>query len=67
MTRPERLTISGPKDALVSALLYRVPAELEPLGLLVLAHGAGAGQSSTFIRDAAAGLAARGLSVLTFY
>jgi predicted alpha/beta-hydrolase family hydrolase len=34
--------------------------------LLVLAHGAGAGQASPFMTSYAAALAARGLHVLTF-
>lgn len=37
-----------------------------PFGALVLAHGAGAGQSSPFMIRVATGLAERGLSVATF-
>ena len=41
------------------------PAEA-PLAALVLAHGAGAGQSSPFMMRTARGLAARGVSAATF-
>jgi len=37
-----------------------------PDAAIVLAHGAGAGQASRFMVDAAAGLAARGLTAATF-
>ncbi len=63
---PSAVTISGPKDTPVSAVLYPATSGPDPLGLLVLAHGAGAGQSSDFIRDSAAALATGGLAVLTF-
>jgi predicted alpha/beta-hydrolase family hydrolase len=46
-----------------SALVY--PAE-SPAASLILAHGAGAGQRSTFMVACAAGLAARGFDVITF-
>jgi uncharacterized protein len=46
-------------------MLY--PAEGKPLdALFVFAHGAGAGQSHPFMTNYAAGLAARGITVLTF-
>ena len=49
----------------VSAIFY--PAEEPRLrALFVLAHGAGAGQTSPFIRDFATALAARGVDVFTF-
>ncbi len=49
----------------VSAVFY--PAgQPSLLAGFVLAHGAGAGQTSPFIRDFAFGLAQRGISVLTF-
>lgn len=48
-----------------SALIY--PAEGKPLdALLLLAHGAGAGHAHPFITSYAAGLAARGIAVVTF-
>jgi uncharacterized protein len=42
------------------------PAEGPPRALLVLAHGAGAGQKHPFMVATARGLAARGLDVVTF-
>jgi uncharacterized protein len=45
--------------------IERYPAEV-PVAALVLAHGAGAGQRSRFMVQAARGLAARGLSTATF-
>ena len=48
----------------VAAILYR--ASEHQGALLALAHGAGAGQSSPFIRDFASGLGQRGIDVLTF-
>jgi predicted alpha/beta-hydrolase family hydrolase len=44
----------------------RYPAERTPDALLVLAHGAGAGQTHPFMVATARGLAARGIDVLTF-
>jgi predicted alpha/beta-hydrolase family hydrolase len=38
----------------------------EPVAALVLAHGAGAGQLSSFMVEAARGLASRGISTATF-
>lgn len=60
-----RIPIGGP-DA-VSALAYtanRAASRVE--ATLVLGHGAGAGQSSPFMVSFAAGLADRGLDVITF-
>ena len=48
----------------VTARRYRGVAS--PLATLVLAHGAGAGQSSDFMVGFATGLASRGLDVVTF-
>jgi hypothetical protein len=42
------------------------PAEGTPKALLVLAHGAGAGQRHPFMTAVARGMAARGLDVVTF-
>lgn len=42
------------------------PAEGDPAALLVLAHGAGAGQSHPVMRAIASGLAGRGIDVATF-
>lgn len=43
--------------------VYRTP---QPIAALVLAHGAGAGQQSRFMVDAARGLAERGIVTATF-
>ncbi len=45
---------------------YPANATGAPLGLLVLAHGAGAGQTHPFMVKYATGLSARGLDVVTF-
>lgn len=50
----------------MTSTLYRASATPAPLGLLLLAHGAGAGQSSPFMASYATGLSARGLHVVTF-
>lgn len=49
-----------------TAVLYSADSSTRRPGLLVLAHGAGAGQSHPFMVTYAAGLAARGLDVVTF-
>lgn len=59
------LQIPGDEAGVPSALLYPSNAS-EPRGLLVLAHGAGAGQAHPFMVAFATGLAARGLDVVTF-
>jgi predicted alpha/beta-hydrolase family hydrolase len=48
----------------LGAIAY--PAEGSAAAVLVLAHGAGAGQKHPFMVAAAKGLAARGISVVTF-
>ena len=48
----------------LGAIAY--PAEGDPAALLVLAHGAGAGQQHPFMVATARGLAARGFDVVTF-
>lgn len=50
----------------VSAALYRRAESAPALGLLVLAHGAGAGRTHPFMTMGAAGLAARGADVVLF-
>jgi uncharacterized protein len=62
---PLAFHIPGDPEATHAAALY--PAEGEPLDvLLVLAHGAGAGHFHPFMTAFAQGLAARGLTVVTF-
>jgi uncharacterized protein len=53
-------------DAAVTAVLYPAAAGEADARLLILAHGAGAGQQSPFITGYAQGLAARGTHVATF-
>jgi uncharacterized protein len=53
------------KDAAVTALLYSA-AEPRMDGALVLAHGAGAGQHSTFMTSFATALAELGVDAVTF-
>ena len=62
----EQLTVQVNDKEAVSALLYPA-AKKDRAGLTVLlGHGAGANQSSGFMRMFAKGLAARGLDVMTF-
>ena len=62
----ESLKVAVEKLGTVTALLYPA-SKLERAGVtVVLGHGAGADQLSSFMRMTAEGLAARGLDVLTF-
>ena len=62
----EKLTVQGNDKEAVTALLYPA-AKKNRAGLTVLlGHGAGASQTSGFMRMFANGLAARGLDVMTF-
>ena len=63
---PDALTIAVGESAHVSARLYHSVETASTGATFVLAHGAGAGQSSPFIVRFATALAARGLDVLTF-
>ncbi|MCA1586087.1 MAG: hypothetical protein LC791_15395 [Acidobacteria bacterium] len=56
----------GAGDVPLSAALYRPSEGASPFSLLVLAHGAGAGQFSSSMKAYAAGLAARGVVTVTF-
>ena len=47
-------------------MIVTYAADGAPRALLVLAHGAGAGQKHPFMVDAARGLASRGIDVVTF-
>src|SRR5262245_33328114 len=62
----DRLTVSVSEGERVAALAYRAIVESRRRATLVLAHGAGAGQTSGFMVRFASGLASRGLDVLTF-
>src|SRR5215211_1764505 len=62
----EQLTVQVNDKEAVSALLYPA-AKKDRAGLtMLLGHGAGANQTSGFMRMFAKGLAARGLDVMTF-
>ncbi len=64
--RKSRFTVPlGGADA-VTALAYTDQTDTRVEATLVLGHGAGAGQTSPFMVSFAAGLAARGLDVITF-
>src|SRR5205085_12092184 len=60
------LTIAVSERARVSARLYHAVETARAGATFVLAHGAGAWQSSPFMVRLATALAARGLDVLTF-
>jgi hypothetical protein len=62
MADERRVDLDG--GTAVTALRYE--AGLPPVATLVLAHGAGASQTSEFMTGFAAALAARGLEVVTF-
>jgi predicted alpha/beta-hydrolase family hydrolase len=62
---PEQLSIAVASQS-TTGLVYAAAADRRLASTLVLAHGAGAAQSSRFMVDFARGLATRGLDVLTF-
>jgi uncharacterized protein len=62
---PLPFEIAAQPDA-IRATLYAAEAAARRHVLLVLAHGAGAGQQSPFMVSYAVGLAARGVDVVTF-
>ena len=63
---PEPLRIDIAPGESVSALVYPA-ATPERVGItLMLAHGAGAGQTSAFLVRFASGLSARGIDAVTF-
>lgn len=63
---PEQLSIQVGEFGAVTALLYAAAKKNRAGITLILGHGAGANQFSGFMRMVAAGLADRGLDVLTF-
>jgi predicted alpha/beta-hydrolase family hydrolase len=63
---PLAFRIPGDPDTSAAAALYAAARQQGGLGLLVLAHGAGAGHFSPFMVAYATGLAARGYDVVTF-
>jgi len=62
----ETLTVKVTDKEEVTALLYPADKKNRAGLTVVLGHGAGANQSSGFMRMFAKGLAARGLDVMTF-
>jgi uncharacterized protein len=63
---PEQFAVEIAPDRTVTATVYPA-AKRDGAGVtLILGHGAGAGQSSTFMVDFATGLAARGIDTATF-
>src|SRR5215213_11826266 len=63
---PENLTIQVNDKETVTALLYPAAKKNRAGVTVVLGHGAGAGQTSGFMRMFAKGLAERGLDAMTF-
>jgi hypothetical protein len=64
--KPESVRVAVPPSDHVTALVYRA-APVHRLGVaLILAHGAGADQNSSFMVQFAAALAVRGIDAVTF-
>jgi predicted alpha/beta-hydrolase family hydrolase len=63
---PEKFTVTVSERDSVTAYLYAAPKNSRAGMTLILGHGAGAGQSHSFMRLFAAGLAERGFDVITF-
>jgi uncharacterized protein len=63
---PERFCVDVSPSEQVSATVYPAAARGRADVCLVLAHGAGANQSSAFMVEFAAALAARGIETITF-
>jgi predicted alpha/beta-hydrolase family hydrolase len=66
MAEPLKLTVRANAQDDVTALLYLSDKKNRVGATLILGHGAGADQSSGFMRLFAAGLSNRGLDVMTF-
>lgn len=58
--------LPGDADTTVAATVYRADGDRRTDALLIFAHGAGAGQVHPFMVGYATGLAARGITVVTF-
>ena len=63
---PEQVRVKIPSQQSVTAMVYPAAARHRAGVTLILAHGAGAGQTSDFIVDFASGLAVRGINMITF-
>jgi len=68
LKKPNELTVPLQASAATTALVYPAAADAPttPRAALILGHGAGAGQRSTFMVDFARGLSALGIDVVTF-
>lgn len=66
MSEPEKLIVKINDSDSVTGLLYSAAKQNKTNTTLILGHGAGANQLSGFMRLFAAGLAERGLDVVTF-
>jgi len=68
LKKPNELTVPLQASAVTTALVYSAAddAPTTPRAALILGHGAGAGQRSTFMVDFARGLSALGIDVITF-
>jgi len=64
MPEPFRVEISREQN--ITALVYPAAAKHRARVTLILAHGAGAGQTSSFMTSFADGLSARGIETITF-
>lgn len=63
---PEKLSVAITPDQKVTALIYPAASPNQINVMMILGHGAGAGQESGFMTRFATGLAARGSNVVTF-
>ena len=66
MIEPEAFAVEVNDQESVTALLYRAAKKNRAGFTVVLGHGAGTNQLSSFMRMVAAGLAARGIDAMTF-
>ena len=64
--QPRSVRVSVPPADHVTALLYRAAAARRTGVTVILGHGAGADQTSSFMVEFATGLAARGFDAVTF-
>src|SRR6266566_1786810 len=64
--KPEPLRLNASPSEQVTALAYRAPPRSRTDVTLILAHGAGANQTSSFMVHFATSLAARGIDTVTF-
>ena len=63
---PERLRVEVSPQESTTAIVYPAAAKHRAGVALILGHGAGAGQTSDFMKSFAVGLAARGIDIVTF-